>query len=194
MAMTATLANDDSGGTVWYYFECTSSGLQGCGNSGWQTNRTYTASGLAAGTQYGFRVKAKDATGNQTGWSGTSSATTLSTEMHVDQVALALKQKGRKEIYAEATIIIREKGGFPVPSAQVQVSWSGSVLGNSSATTDAQGVVKFSSSALPRTSNIEFRITVNNVSHGNYTYKPASNVEGGACIVTLKRNEYAQCE
>ena len=74
IAMTATLATDDSG-VVEYNFECVAGG-QGCGSSGWQSSRNYTASGLAAGTNYTFHVKARDGSGNETDWSPTASATT----------------------------------------------------------------------------------------------------------------------
>ncbi|MEN8261116.1 MAG: zinc-dependent metalloprotease family protein, partial [Pseudomonadota bacterium] len=194
ITMTAALATDDSGGTVWDYFECTSSGQQGCGNSGWQTSRTYTASGLTQGSQYGFHVKARDAEGNQTAWSATLSSTTSLSEMHIDQVALTLKKAGRKQIYARATIIIRDKNGLAVPSAQVHVNWFGAVLGSDSGTTNEQGTVIFSSSAVPRYANTEFRISVDDVSHSNFDYDAASNTDDDACIVTLKRNDYRQCE
>ena len=74
ITMTATLATDDSG-VVEYNFECVAGG-QGCGSSGWQAGRDYTATGLAAGTSYSFHVKARDGSGNETDWSSTASATT----------------------------------------------------------------------------------------------------------------------
>jgi len=63
--MTAAEATDDSG-SVQYYFECTNnSGF----SSDWQSDRTYT---VALGGQHvvaTFRVKARDADGNETAWS-----------------------------------------------------------------------------------------------------------------------------
>ncbi|MBN1788167.1 MAG: agmatine deiminase family protein, partial [Sedimentisphaerales bacterium] len=71
--MTATTATDISG--VEYSFECTT---DGSASSGWQSSATYEASGLTPSTLYTFRVKARDLSTNynETGWSGTASATT----------------------------------------------------------------------------------------------------------------------
>ncbi|MGA2916265.1 MAG: endo-1,4-beta-xylanase [Sedimentisphaerales bacterium] len=74
ITMTATTATDNSP-PVRYYFECTNHGEA---NSTWQTSQTYVATGLNPSTLYTFRVKARDNSPaqNQTGWSGTQSATT----------------------------------------------------------------------------------------------------------------------
>ena len=75
ISMTATTATDVGG--VEYYFECTAGG----GNdSGWQDNPEYEDSGLDSGTQYSYRVQARDKSPNQnaTAWSTTESATTMS--------------------------------------------------------------------------------------------------------------------
>jgi hypothetical protein len=76
ISMTATTASDDLSG-VEYYFECTSGGGH---NSGWQDNPIYTDTGLSPDTQYTYKVKARDKSSNQneTGWSGSLSATTQS--------------------------------------------------------------------------------------------------------------------
>ncbi|MDD5063489.1 MAG: glycoside hydrolase family 88 protein [Phycisphaerae bacterium] len=75
ITMTATTATDANSPPVEYYFECTNDGSK---SSSWQTNPTYVASGLNAGTLYSFRVMARDSatTPNETGWSSTQSATT----------------------------------------------------------------------------------------------------------------------
>jgi len=74
ITMTATTASDDTP-PVQYYFECTNYSGD---DSGWQTSPTYVAHGLSPSTQYTFRVKARDSAvvPNETGWSGTASATT----------------------------------------------------------------------------------------------------------------------
>ncbi|MBN1391696.1 MAG: hypothetical protein JW947_02710, partial [Sedimentisphaerales bacterium] len=75
ITMTATTATDSESPPVQYYFECTNDGTK---SSSWQSGTTYVASGLTAGTQYSFRVKARDSAAalNETGWSSTQSATT----------------------------------------------------------------------------------------------------------------------
>jgi serine protease AprX len=73
IAMTATTASDPSG-PVEYYFDCVTGGS--CLDSGWQTDTSYTASGLAANTAYTFQVKARDGALNETSWSTQRSATT----------------------------------------------------------------------------------------------------------------------
>lgn len=76
ITMTASLASDATV-PVEYSFEETG-GQQGGTNSGWQTSRTYTDTGLVAGRQYTYRVRARDAVGtpNVTGYSTSLSDTT----------------------------------------------------------------------------------------------------------------------
>jgi len=73
ITMTATAAADVSG--VAYYFACLTEGGH---DSGWQDSPTYTDTGLAPGTPYSYRVRARDksAAQNITGWSAMASATT----------------------------------------------------------------------------------------------------------------------
>ena len=67
IAMTATTAMDSSSGSrVEYYFDCNSPGGH---NSGWTISSTYVDMGLVSGTTYEYRVKARDARHNETGWS-----------------------------------------------------------------------------------------------------------------------------
>jgi hypothetical protein len=80
--MTAVEATDDLS-AVQYEFRCTAGG-QGCVNSGWQASRSYTASGLEAGTQYIFSVAARDQSGNETEASAAASATTDEPPPYVD--------------------------------------------------------------------------------------------------------------
>jgi hypothetical protein len=74
ITMTASAASDESGG-VEYYFDCISGGGH---DSGWQSSRTYTDTGLAANTTYAYAVRARDVSYNRntTGWSTTRTATT----------------------------------------------------------------------------------------------------------------------
>jgi hypothetical protein len=68
--MTATKAEDAYGGTIQYYIQRTDA----LGNPdgfyrNWDPNRTFTNTGLVIGKTYGYRVRARDARGNATGWS-----------------------------------------------------------------------------------------------------------------------------
>ncbi|MHC4646289.1 MAG: Calx-beta domain-containing protein, partial [Planctomycetota bacterium] len=74
ISMTATTANDKNG--VQYYFECTTDPNH---DSGWQNNAMYVDTGLTGGTQYTYRVKARDLSFNlnETAYSPEKSATTL---------------------------------------------------------------------------------------------------------------------
>jgi hypothetical protein len=73
--MSAVLATDESGG-VQYYFSCVAGVADGCADSGWQSSRAYTASGLQADSYYAFKVKARDVHGNENTASDTLGATT----------------------------------------------------------------------------------------------------------------------
>lgn len=65
-SMTAIEATAAGGGGVEYSFQCTSNGNF---SSGWQNSRTYTVLIGGSGHGYRFRVKARDASGNETEWS-----------------------------------------------------------------------------------------------------------------------------
>jgi parallel beta-helix repeat protein len=66
--MTATKARDNYGGIIEYLFEKT---IDGSSTSyiGWSTDRTLYDSGLTKGKTYGYRVKARDRSLNETDWS-----------------------------------------------------------------------------------------------------------------------------
>jgi hypothetical protein len=64
--MRATIAIDDSGGIVEYFFQCTTnSGF----SSGWQIDPSYTVLVGRRAQAHRFRVKARDEYGNETRWS-----------------------------------------------------------------------------------------------------------------------------
>jgi len=71
LAMEADAASDPDG--VEYLFECTNAASFG---SGWQKSPEFVARGLAPGTEYAFRVKARDGRYGETEWSRSVTATT----------------------------------------------------------------------------------------------------------------------
>ncbi len=74
IAMTASTATE-AVSSVQYRFNCVAGGT-GCVSSAWQSGTSYSATGLAAATQYSFNVEARDLAGNTTAASATASATT----------------------------------------------------------------------------------------------------------------------
>jgi len=72
--MISQQAFDTSG--VEYRFDCPTDSTK---SSGWQASRSYSATGLTAATQYGFKVQARDISDNynETGFSEESWATTF---------------------------------------------------------------------------------------------------------------------
>jgi hypothetical protein len=71
IVMTAGVATDETG-PVSYYMENTNTGA----SSSWLTNRFWRNTGLVDGNTYGYRLKARDAVGNETAWSAVVSAVT----------------------------------------------------------------------------------------------------------------------
>jgi hypothetical protein len=72
VTMTAAVATDDSGGPVQYYFQCVN--LPGF-SSGWIDLTTYEVQIGGEHVYTEWRVKARDAAGNETAWSPKQPAT-----------------------------------------------------------------------------------------------------------------------
>ncbi|MHC4360058.1 MAG: right-handed parallel beta-helix repeat-containing protein [Planctomycetota bacterium] len=66
LTMTATEAEDRAGTVVEYYFWCVTDTYY---NSDWQTDRTYTVTGLNPAVEYCFVIIARDENDNRTEWS-----------------------------------------------------------------------------------------------------------------------------
>jgi hypothetical protein len=171
ITMTAATAWDASG--VEYYFECTSGGGH---DSGWQSSKTYVDSGLSSGTTYTYRVKARDLSTrlNETGWSTEAKATTLTSSIHVNDIAMGFRSLGTR-YYGQATVWIKALGGSDVEGATVSGAWSGSVSGSSMASTGADGRVLLESPGVK--SGGTFTFTVTSVVKTGFTYAPGMNIE-----------------
>lgn len=74
VTMRAAVAIDDAGAAVQYQFQCTAGGT-GCATSGWRSGRDFTVTGLTPDAQYSYRVRARDAFGNQTAFSPAATVT-----------------------------------------------------------------------------------------------------------------------
>jgi len=74
VTMTCTEGSDVS--TPVEYFFNETSGNAGGSNSEWQADNTYTDTGLAAGTQYTYRVRSRDGLRNTGSWSSSVAVTT----------------------------------------------------------------------------------------------------------------------
>lgn len=174
ISMTATTASDPSG--VQYFFECTAGGGH---DSGWQDSATYEDTGLNPDTQYTYRVKARDKStnNNETGFSGTASATTNSAgsnEIYVNDIAMSYTSGG-VNYYGVATVWIKDTNSADVSGATVYGTWSGSVTGTAQGVTGADGKITFTS---PRNKGGgTFTFTVTNVVKSGFTYNSSLNVE-----------------
>lgn len=102
VGMTAVVAGD-AAGPVEYYFENTTNG----DDSGWITTPAWDNTGLTAGT-YSYRVKARDAIGNEGGWSplveASPGADTTAPIPTVMSFASAPMELGENSITMEATV------------------------------------------------------------------------------------------
>jgi|GEM_PF-1247036 len=84
--MEATSATDPEGNGVEYYFKETT-GNSGANDSNWRDSNTYSNSGLETGTEYCYRVKARDKSSNEneTEWSTTECDTTSNRSLTINQ-------------------------------------------------------------------------------------------------------------
>jgi fibronectin type 3 domain-containing protein len=78
IALTWTASTDNVGVTGYRVERCQGAGCTTFAQIGTPTVNSYTDSGLPVGTAYVYRVRAADAAGNLSGYSGTATATTTS--------------------------------------------------------------------------------------------------------------------
>ncbi len=74
-----TASTDNVGVTGYRVERCQGAGCSNFGQIAAPAGTTFSDSGLAANTSYSYRVRAADAAGNLSGYSGTANATTLAT-------------------------------------------------------------------------------------------------------------------
>lgn len=178
IAMMATAAVDASG--VEYYFDCVSGA---CTDSGWQDSQNYTDTGLPAGMDYAYRVRARDKSANQnmTGFSSTESASTppsncQATSSHVTSVVVSTFGIGKGRKRGRATVTLDDNCGDPVTGANVDGTFSGSFNESpETMTTGSNGVAMFETSAWLK-GKVSITFCVDAIASAP-TYHPGSNVE-----------------
>jgi hypothetical protein len=132
ITMTATTANDDSG-VVEYRFTCIA-GPAGCSNSPWQTNTSFTATGLLPDSTYEYSVSARDAFLNETSGSASASATTAANLLPTaTNDSASLEANGSLSIAVLAND--SDPDGDTLTVASFTQGTSGSVTGNGSSVT-----------------------------------------------------------
>ena len=159
--MTATTASDPSG--VSYYFDETS-GNPGGSDSGWQSDPGYSDSGLNAGTQYCYQVKARDNSANQneTGWSSIECDTPTgcsATDIHIESVVCAEVSCGGPNKNGRATVTIYDDCGDPVTDALVDGTFSGAFNETFyDVQTDQNGVAVFTTAGCVKKPSFSFTV------------------------------------
>lgn len=136
--------------------------------------RTYTNSGLAAGTSYSYRVQAYNGNG-ESGFSNTASATTQSAPgMYVSAVSVSKKKSGSTWT-ATMTVTVRSNGSL-VSGAAVSANWIGGASGSTTATTSSKGVATIKTSNLSYTAVQSIAMSVTNITKTGLVYQPSANL------------------
>ena len=114
------------------------------------------------------------------GLTNTSSVNiTVTKDIYVSALSLS-SSSSTTAVSASAAVTITNRAGNSVPLATVTGVWSGIVNASVSGTTNASGIVTFSS---PQSSaSGTFTFTVTGVSASGYTYNPALNIRNSASI------------
>jgi hypothetical protein len=97
-------------------------------------------------------------------------------EMHVDSIVPSLKAAGPNNT-CKALVTIVDENGNPVEGATVTGTFSGDASGSDSGVTDASGEVLLSVLVVGKGAVSTFTFCVDDVTHPDYTYVPADNVE-----------------
>lgn len=140
------------------------------------TSHSVELTGLTQNTTYHYRVRSKDAAGNEAE-SGDREVTTLdedvTAQMYVDDITMSISSRGRnKTAHATVTVV---SDGSPVSGATVDGSWSGVVSGSVFGVTGTDGTIQLSS---PTTrSSGTFTFTVDDINHEELEYDVNQNEE-----------------
>ncbi|MCK4760845.1 MAG: lamin tail domain-containing protein [Candidatus Aminicenantes bacterium] len=132
------------------------------------TGHSLNLTNLTPDTTYYYVVKSTDASNNtatSAEYSFTSEAVVI--EYMINTISLsATTVRGKTTPYATITVT---SNGSPVEGAVVDVTWSGSVPGTDSDTTDSNGQITFSTKAT-RDDPYSFTITVNGITKTGYLW------------------------
>ena len=173
--------DEASTGTV-YYGQTADLGSVASSSDRRVVSHVVSLTGLPADTVINFKVVSADSFSNESE-SEVLSFTTLSEDeeteantIFVSGIEMRRFQQHRMLTYAMARIAVVDGQGNAVSGALVNVSWSGSVRARGAAYTDRNGFAIFES---PFSMGFRpaFTITVDDVSHGSYSYDPAGNSE-----------------
>jgi subtilisin family serine protease len=134
---------------------------------------------LAPNTTYYWRIDELGRFGRTAGpvWSFTTGA--AAPEVFVNGIAMGSRKAG-KNVFAQATVWVRDTTGADVGGAAVSGTWAGAASGPASGSTQADGRVLLESPGSKTGGTFTF--TVTNVAKAGMVYNPARNVQTSASI------------
>ncbi|WP_163930930.1 BNR-4 repeat-containing protein [Paraferrimonas sp. SM1919] len=169
IAISATASDNDGSVTMVEFFE-------GSNLIGTDTSAPYSVNwSSSVEGSYSFTAEATDNDGNTT----VSSAVVITVQEPavapvISVASIDMSISGKKP-RATAVITIVDQSSQGVEGANVDITWSGSVSGSDTATTDASGQVSFTSGSIKGSGT--FTITVDHVNLNGANYDAGSNVE-----------------
>lgn len=137
-------------------------------------SHTYATAGSFTAT-----LSVTDANGNRSLAQVSVRADAVLPSVRVDNITLvaSTSKRGTK---VSATVLVTDGNGKPVSGAQVSGSWSGLLSGTASATSDRNGLAKFTSPTTKSKGTLTF--TVTGISASGYSYDEAQNQETSDAI------------
>jgi hypothetical protein len=154
ITMTATAATDASG-SVNYYFENTKTGI----TSGWTSSPVWTNTNVAIGSSNSYRVKARDISLNETGWSSVVTVLPTTTALS-PTVAIAAAATPNPTI--DATAMLSVLGADDGGEASLIYHWAmvGNPPGEVSFSKNDSNSAKVCSATLTQLGAYEFECTI----------------------------------